>query len=723
MPTSPVLILAKINPSAVQSEHLQTKPTIPRLSSTHDVGAKIHAPMVERLEILKSTQEERAILPLENESSSDKELLPAVIRKYEYLRVRKPVSRDPSIHLAIQPSENESSSEKELLPAVVRRLKYKVRMMESRNPSDELTIRRLSSTYDAGAKTHTPMVERLEAFKSAKEFHNQVLKDKGRWSSDWRIALGDLEKHWDPNASNNPTLAMESSAKIHIPRNIRADKIERPIQWTEASFYQYTVQLAYSTVDRLIARQLYQEGEMHIHAVADILERIFASTSTKYVITVGACNVAVKFFFRFGMFARGRNLFERAQELQRNMQPSTYNIMLEAAAAQKDLFHFTGVLKAMISHGVRPNSYSWFLLAQAAPGEEVRMQIFDKLVQERAMQNPATAEKVTSSILSQAATEYLDSRNDPQYLLDFLDSHSRPEWFSGQVCQEIIDQVGVYHSTAQALTILREFCSRGYRPTGVMLLLLLRQCAWSRAHLLAIDILRLFRTEYAIRPRKSQIYDVLWRQAWTDRLYNCCRVIWSHACVAGHTTFRMQNCVKESLFMERSLHYYSQSEKRMWEESAGKAIVGCDPVDCDSKKKRDLMSIWKTAQESRQDRKRFLKKARSMLASDLALSQHYGNERPFDELLSEALAKDLQWVLGHALKEVPPECICSQIIEPALIFQSRSRTASNEESALQPRRDAPPVVFPHRKAVRPDRCWMSPEMRSRPCSCPSYVKD
>ncbi|KAI4187245.1 MAG: hypothetical protein LQ346_005529 [Caloplaca aetnensis] len=567
------------------------------------------------------------------------------------------------------------------------------------------------------------MVERLEVFRSWKEFRNQMLKDKGPWSYDWRIALGDLERHWDPNTSNKSTPGIEPSAKIHIPRNIRADKIERPIQWTNISFYRYTVQLAHSTVDRLIARQLYQEGERHTRVVADVLERIFASPSAKYVITVDACNVAVKFLFRSRMFARGRDLFDRVQELQRSMHPSIYNIMLEAAAAQKDLSAFTVLLKAMISHGVRPNAYTWFLLARAASGEEARMQILDKLVQERTMQDPATVEKVTSSVLSQAATDYLESGNDPQYLLDFLDSHSKPEWFSGQVCQDIVDQVGVYHSTAQALTILQKFCNRGYKPTGGMLLLLLRQCLWSRAHPLAIDILRLFRTEYAIKPTRSQIYDVLWQQAWRNQLHNCCRVIWSYACVTGHTSFLMERWVTESLSMERSLDSSSLSRGRVWKESAGKAVVGCDPVDSDSTKKHDLMSTWKTAQESHHDRDRFLKTARSMLASDLALSHYYRTEKPLDELLSEALAKDRQWALGHALKEVPPECKCSQIIEPALIFKSTRWTASNEESAFQLRRAARPVIFAERDVIRYGRCWMSPEMRSRPCSCPDYVKE
>ncbi|KAL8763069.1 MAG: hypothetical protein Q9184_001029 [Pyrenodesmia sp. 2 TL-2023] len=555
-----------------------------------------------------------------------------------------------------------------------------------------------------------------------------MLKDKGSWSYNWRIALSDLEKHSDPNASNTPTppVDVELPTKIHIPRNVRADKIEPTTQWTKVSFHDYVVQVAHSSVNRLVARQLYQKDETHSDVVADVLERVFAARSAKYVITVDAGNVALKFFFRVGKSARGRDLFRRLQELQRNIHPSTYNIMLEAAAAQKDLFTFTALLKAMIRHGVRPNSYTWLLLARAAPGEDVQMVIIDKLIQKTAMQDPEIMKTAASLILPHVATEYLKSGKDPQYLLDFLGTNFQPEWFSGMACQKVIDQVGVYHSTPQALMILQRFCDRGYRPTAGMLLLLLRQCSWSRAHDLAADILRLFRTEYAIQP-SIQIHDVLFGQAWRSRLYNCCRVIWIHACVTGLASFHMQEQVKESLAIERSLKISSHSRGRTWNETAGKAIVGCDPVYGDSRKKWDLLSSWTQAQENHYDRDKFLRTARSMLASDLAVSQHYRIEEPLDELLPMALAKDRQWALGKALKEVPIECKCSQIMEPSLLSKTTSeimnRAISNQEDVVQARQGARSWVSAQEDAVGHGRCWMSPEMRSRPCSCPDHVKE
>ncbi|KAL8918272.1 MAG: hypothetical protein Q9208_007440 [Pyrenodesmia sp. 3 TL-2023] len=684
---------------------------------------------------VSSTEDERAIQPSDNVSPSDKNLLASLVRRLKPSIVRRLDSTNPGTEPTIRKVNSTRNVETEgqdfisLATKPTIRLENSIRNVETEGKdfidlATKPTIRLENSIRNVKTENQRSHAEKLEIFRSGKEFRNRTLKDKGSWSYDWRIALSDLEKHWDPNASNtpSPTTTVELSAKIHIPRNIRADKIEPTSQWTKVSFHDYVVQLAHSTVNRLVARQLYQKDETHTDVVADLLERAFATRSAKYVITVEASNIALKFFFRAGKSARGRDLFRRLQELQRNIHPSTYNIMLEAAADQKDLFTFTALLKAMILHGVRPNSCTWLLLSRAASGEEVPIMIIDKLIQKMAMQDPDIMKNAASSILPQVATEYLKSGKDPQYLVDFLGSSFKPEWFSGIACQKVIDQVGVYHSTPQALMILQKFRDRGYRPTAGMLLLLLRQCKWLRAHDLATDILRLFRTEYVIQPTE-QIYGVLFAQAWRSRLYNCCKVIWIHACVTGHTSFHMQEHVKKSLSIERSLKFSSHSRGRTWDETAGKVIVGCDPVYSDSRKKWDLLSSWKPAQENYYDRDKFLRTARSMLASDLGLSQHYSIKEPLDELFSRALAKDRQWALGKALKEVPIECKCSQIIEPSLISKITKRAISNQEDAFQAQQDAESRVSARESVVRDGRCWMSPEMRSRPCSCPEYVKE
>lgn len=593
---------------------------------------------------------------------------------------------------------------------------------KSTDTEPQPTIRQVMSSPNPRIEKGRPQFERLEVLKSGKEFRNQMLKDKGSWSHDWREALSDLEKNWTPNTSNTPsrTEVVEPSVRIPIPRNIRADKIKRPAQWTKSSFHKFVVQLAHSTVDRLVARQLYSDDITHSDAVADVIERVFAKPFTKYLITVDAGNVALGFLFKGTKFARGRDLFSRLQELQRNIHPSTYNIMLEGAADQKDLFTFTALLKMMISHGVRPDLHSWLHLAQAVRKDEVRMTIINRLIHKTATQEPAMFREAAAFILPQVASKHLASGKDPQSLIEVLDRSFRSEWLSSTACQQIIEEIGIRYSTPQALIILKYLSDRGYQSTQGMLLLLLRQCSWTRAHKLAIEILRLFRTEYAVPPSK-QIYDVLFEQAWRARLYNCCRVLWIHACAMGQLSFNMQEKVRQSLYIERSQKFTSQARARFWEETAGKAITDCNRFHSGEDLWK-LMSTWKPAQESFKDRDQFLRAARSILENDQSAFKHYSITNPLDELLEEALATDRRWAVGRALKKVPTECKCSQIIDVPLGVKISSKVALKSRSLPQPLDNVDLPVLAEDKSIASGRCWMSPEMRSRSCVCPDYVK-
>ncbi|KAL8965446.1 MAG: hypothetical protein Q9197_006510, partial [Variospora fuerteventurae] len=561
------------------------------------------------------------------------------------------------------------------------------------------------------------LIERLETFRSAKELRNRTLKDKGSWSYDWRVALADLEKHGVDDASN--TIALKPSSESVIPRNIRADDIPRPAHWTKASFHKYVYQLTHSNFDRLLARNIYLGERSHTDAVADVLESLFAEHSLKYIISVEACNLALRFFVRYSKIARGRDLFSRLQELQGNIDPSTYNIMLEAAATQKDLFTFTAVLKRMISHGVRPDLYTWFYLALAVQEEEVRLTILKKLAQRTAsLTNPVLMRKLAALTMPHIASSHLEPGKDPLSLLNDLDNVLKPEWFSHAACQQIVEKVGIHHSIPQALLVLKGLCDRGYNPTQGILMQLLRQCSWTRSHNLAIEILRLFRMEYAVQPSR-QIYDVLFEQAWRGRLYNCCRVLWVHACVKGHTSFTMQEKVKLSLHVARSKGYSSHSRSRLWEETAGKVIAGCGRL-YNVDKFWDMMSHWKPAEESFNERDRFLRAARSILDSDMTIVGRLDIPEPLDKLLSEALAADRRWAVGRALKEVPVECKCSQVIDIHLVSEMPMEDADDRAQLPQPSNGTKQLMPVQ---VTSGHCWMSAEMRSKPCACPEWVKE
>ena len=586
---------------------------------------------------------------------------------------------------------------------------------ESIISSVDPVIRQVNTTRIGKRKNARSQAEKLAIYQRGKAFRNQMLKDRGSWSHDWRIPLQDLERCHVPDSGGDtvPLSIPAASRKTKAPHNLRADQIKSPPTWTVSTFYTHVVQLTSSKVDRLVARQIYSKGESHTVAVAGALARLFADPSLKYVVGVDAGNVALKFLFDKGKFARGQELFGQLQEFQKDTDPSTYNIMLGAAAEQKDLHTFTYILKMMIIHGVRPSTQTWLHLARAVREDEVRAIIINKMGENGLLKNSAIEKKAVALLMPQLVVKHLGSGDKAHESIEALDSRYGPAWCSTPAAESLIDGFGVRHTTEEALITLNKLCERGYRPTQGMLLLFLRQCSWSKANELAVQLLVLFRTKYNIEP-SMQIYDVLFQQAWRSRLYNCCRVLWIYACVHGHTSFNMQRLVGKSLHVQKRTPF-EQSRSNAWEETAGKVITGHGRQN-NITRFRALMSLWQPAETSRKLRDGFLRTVRSILDADLAAVGHYHIREPLDELLRAALRMDRQWALGRVLKDVPIECKYTQLVHVALIPKPISKNPADDSYTGPPTSRAG-----EENTDSAGCCWMSAKMRSRPCICPPYI--
>ncbi|KAL8686519.1 MAG: hypothetical protein Q9224_005423, partial [Gallowayella concinna] len=359
-------------------------------------------------------------------------------------------------------------------------------------------IRQVNTTRIGKRKSARSQVEKLAIYQRNKDLRNQMLKDRGSWSYDWRISLRDLERYYDPHSSKTEIsrFTLGLPGRLLATRNVRADQIPPPSVWTISSFYAYVVQLATSKVDRLISRQIYSKGEIHIVAVADILASLFADPTLKYVVSTEAGNRALQFLFDNEKFARGQDLFGQLQQLQKDKDPVTYNIMLGAAAKQKDLHTFTYILKMMILCGVRPDTGTWLHLAQAVREDEVRMVIINRMAKKGLLSDSVARKEAVALIMPQLVVKWLDSGNDPQGLLEAVDHDYGDQWCSTRAAESMINESGVRRSIREALLILVKLHDRGYQPTEGILLLLLRQCAWSKAYELMVEILGFFRIEY-----------------------------------------------------------------------------------------------------------------------------------------------------------------------------------------------------------------------------------
>ncbi|KAL8641190.1 MAG: hypothetical protein Q9228_001971 [Teloschistes exilis] len=482
-------------------------------------------------------------------------------------------------------------------------------------------------------------------------------------------------------------------------------------------------------MDRLVARKLYSGEVRHLDAVADTLEDLVFNEELKYVLTSTAASMTLNFFFSSGKFARGREIFGQLQKLQKALHPSTFNIMLKAAAEQQNLFNFTYILKLMINCGVRPNVHTWLYLAQATRNEEVRQLIIDRMNQKGYLKEFSVIPDAAALVIPQLAGKYMNSGEDPQRLIELLDQRFGSDWHHGRASERVIDEVGIRQSTERALSVLQTLEGRGYQPSQGLLMLLLRQCSWYRDHELAIRLLRKFRLEYKIFPAESRICDVLFNQAWRSRLHNCCRVIWTYACIRGCTSYDMQEKVKKSVCSERSETSAKRSRSVMWEEGAGHVITSRVGRISLHRLKR-LMLMWQPAEpgKDRAASDAYLRVMRRLVDQDLEDVGKFTIHTPLDELLAEALFKDRLWGANRVMQTVPLECRYSQIYYP---FRSivkggqpwREVIPRSPFSRQEERRDPGYRMTPEKRDPESSGCcWMSARTRLRACICPEYIK-
>ena len=562
---------------------------------------------------------------------------------------------------------------------------------------------------------YNPVADYIRKNREDKAVCNRLLKDKGIWSYDWRVPLAELEKHFNPDIDRGrvgPRVRVIGRVRRVPICNVRADQIPKPATWTARTFFTHVWNLTTSSVDRLVARKMYGKGQTHAMTVAAILEELFQDVALRQSITVESCNAALDFMTKHSMFGMTRKLFERIQQLQMDTDTSTFNILLKAAAHQKDLFNFTFILKTMISYGVKPDPQTWLHLVNTVPDDEPRRAIVERMREKGMLQQRSVRKNIVASVVRHELVSHLESGQDLSSFLDELDNRWGINWMSVGVGVKILDEMRLRGPITEIITVLQLLCERGFKPTKPTLLLLLKQNSYTRDHELSVKFLHLFRTKYEVEP-SEQIYDVLFTQAWRSQLYNCCRVLWTHACVSGVASFHMQERVKASLFTEQYPPSDPTSRWKAWFSTAGKVIAGHGPNTSTSAFAR-LMSMLQPSEGSSQ-KSNFRQAVRRILADDLTLSSKYYTKYSLDESLAEAWRKDRQWSLGHALRKAPILCKYGQILNVRLEARASQRTPQESDSC--------PIFLASTTA--PDQqsdeqnqgCEMSPEMRSRSCTC------
>ena len=524
--------------------------------------------------------------------------------------------------------------------------------------------------------------------KEDKCFVNKLLKDKGRISHDWRIALSDLQKHYTPGKIDKPEHAdisnhawnlvqtagsraqyfdgrdeIHGSARIVASRsrNYKSFRLARyippPTEWSEANLAVYVEALADS--QRTQAQVAWAEkprlrGWSNTEDVLAAYDKVFYGTASEKFLGIEACNTALRFFYDHGTMAKARSLYIRMEDLKMPIPTETFNILLRGSASQRDLHNFTFLLNNMTRRGFKPNEETWTLFVQVIGSNSVRAVIVRKMTEMNMLDNIGIRRDVAAHMVPYEINDHLGGGHDHHSFLNHMDSKYGIGWLSTTAGNELLHEVAKRKSAAESLSLLYEMKQAGFMPDDISINTLLRHCLPLKQCELAIKVLELFKYHYGLYPGPAA-YETLLLLAWKSRLLNFSNVIWRSACIYSAVSDKMQQLVFRSLLsytlvLDKRIQPDGMTEPSNYSRNgkfktfAGRFIIGViGPREADFDYTMDTSEL--------DPRRRTLKWAQNLLESSLRVSRKCVLKGDLPQLLRQALTMDRTWAANGLYKK------------------------------------------------------------------------
>ena len=491
-----------------------------------------------------------------------------------------------------------------------------------------------------------------------KQLVNQRLKDKGHLSYDWKIPLLQLEQA-APSIMEDQGLEWDVSTEHRIRRiphgpsryNAQlARDVPRPAEWSEAKLCQYVGKIADSQkAQRNMPRfpkKIYLDGSSNKADITKIFEELFYDDAMKKFLSSEACNAALGFYYKHGMISKARALFSRMESLQLKIPPATFNLILRAAALNRDLHNFTFLLHRMLQRGFRPDDDTWVSLLIAVNSKEVRSIVAHKMEERNVILSPGSRRAVAGLMIPNEVDSHLDSGHDPISFVDHMDIRYGTQWLTTRAGNSVLYEMGKRESTG-GLGLLEQMKQRSFVPDEVTMNTLLRLCLQRSLYQDAIEVLKFFDRHFKMGPR-DKAYETLLNLAWTRRLLNWARVVWRSACIDGHVSFHLRNRVFQSL-LDHNLRELSSSNKADSRDAQGRGqifrkLAGYFVVGVRRPRTVELAKLGRALWVSDFDSKRSsVTRAQLQVQSDLRIAKSCRLKVPLHELLRQALELDLKW--------------------------------------------------------------------------------
>ena len=523
-------------------------------------------------------------------------------------------------------------------------------------------------------------------------FKNSLLKTKGRWTYDWRIALMDLKDHTPPvcedhlghsafpNYLDEP---LDNATSPDAPHDAHLEAGQGTDGWTRQTFLASIGHLAkYEASLRSFKRQhpqsdIQANGNIQDHLarwpwkIRDALFALLQDETARHALSHDAFHMALRFLEDHSMLNDARHLINLMDSFNVTPTAETFNILLWGTGRRKDLHNYTRLLKVMIGRDLRPTVETWISFVATIESNAVKFRIAKVMTRLGLIQSDAVTQRLVVQLIDAELHDHVREQRNFSELVNRLDTDHGRGWLSMHSGLKICTRICENGSTLQIVELFRLMQERRCPVNGKFLNPIMSLCKRADDPRLAIRFLELFQHEYGLEPDDGAL-EQLFMLGFSKKWYNTCRLLWSVVCVEDLALYPTKKRVYKSLV--RNTPRVIETEEQRWLKHAGKVIMGqdlrADDRESDGKlqsryESLKIVSTW--APNSDQARLASVKLAKQLYEDDLSARKRlrYDLKKNFvrdlrlaterDELWDSAQWKeknqdDLEWKIRSAIK-------------------------------------------------------------------------
>ena len=474
-----------------------------------------------------------------------------------------------------------------------------------------------------------------EKQQSGEDTEPEVLNAGESTLDDWRIAYSILCEHYNPHPG-------AQAAYHHQPSQRRSRLKRQDCTILTEYIHELTKRMPPRPIlSRLLLPKAKDDRFRSNLDLANVVLSVLQDETQRDYVTLEACHVALRFFYRHRFMVHARALYMRMEHLKMGLSTKTWNIMLEASAVSKDLANFTKFLQGMVKRGVRPNADTWSAFTKVLDSAHIRSFVIEKMKTLGILRKHRIQQSVSSLMIRHHFEEHMqengaiDITSFSSEIRDLYGPHWRSTSAGNRVLSKLILSSKNCKSAgiSQALDVLAQMKNSNFTANHKTLEIFLHGCERVLQRDILMRVLVVFQENWRLRP-DLQGHERLFRCAWLHRDLNFLRAVWISACVKGYVTFSMQDRVMQSV-LQHSLLSLPDSQPISFTAMAGWFLLSVNPHG-------PITGIEQNENILR-GKNRQVSQALIALKSNLALVGQASLPPGFLNVLRQALGIDYRW--------------------------------------------------------------------------------